>query len=333
MMNNPTAIETWPVFGHDWAVDLLRREVAAGRPPHALLITGPPNVGKGTLALCLAKTLLCTADQRPCGRCRACELVADHRHPDLLWIEPQGGSLKIAQVRGLTRQLVLSPVEGPWQIAVLDRFELATPGAANALLKTLEEPPRNVILVLLAQQAEALLPTITSRCQLLALRPIPQSIIEHALVERCKVEAKRAQLLSHICGGRLGWAITASTSQELLDRREQRLSDLVRLLSGNRVTRFVYAESLARQAPETIQETLEFWSGWWRDVLLLTGHSPVPLTNIDRRVDLEQIAASYDINTAKTVLTALRATMDQLSHNANTRLALENLFLNLPYRD
>jgi DNA polymerase-3 subunit delta' len=322
---------TWPVIGHDWAVDLLRRAATTGRPPHALLITGPPSVGKGTLTASLAQTLLCTSEQRPCGACRACLLVADRRHPDLLWIEPQGASLKIAQVRDLTHQLSMAPIEGPWQIAVLDHFELATAGAANALLKTLEEPPRNVVLVLLAQQGESLLPTIVSRCQVIALRPIARTLIKQALIERWNVPAERAEFLSHICGGRIGWAIAASRHPQMLDTRTQKLDDMVQLLRAKRVERFTYVESLSRQGSESISESLELWSGWWRDVLLLTCGSPIPLTNIDRQPELEHIAARCTLDTTRTTLTALKTTTDQLSRNANARLALEVLLLDLPY--
>jgi DNA polymerase-3 subunit delta' len=329
-MESHMTLATWSVIGHDWAVALLRRVVAAGRPPHALLVTGPPNVGKGALARSLAQALLCTDVQKPCGKCRACHLVTTGNHPDLRWVEPEGGSLKIAQVRELTRQLTLSPLEGPWQIAVLDHFELATAGAANALLKTLEEPPPSVILVLLAQQAEALLPTIVSRCQVIPLRPIPRAIIERALIERWDVTAEKANLLSHTCGGRLGWAISAIASPELLEHRGQRLDDMVKLLHSSRVDRFAYAGSLARESPESVLETLELWMGWWRDVLLLVSRSPVPLANIDRRTELAQTAELCDVTLTHSALAALQTAVDQLAHNANTRLVLEILFLDLP---
>jgi DNA polymerase-3 subunit delta' len=251
-------------------------------------------------------------------------------HPDLRRVEPQNGSLKVDQVRELTHQLALAPIEGPWQIAVLDRFELATAGAANALLKTLEEPPPTVVLVLLAQQAEALLPTIVSRCQVIPLRPIPRTIVEHALIHRWMVDAEHAKLLSHVCGGRLGWAVSAAQTPGLLGRRDQVLDDLVTLLRDNRVARFAYAESLARRDQESILETLELWTGWWRDVLLLSSHSPVPLTNIDRQKELARAAGQYGIKDTQSVLVALQTTQDQLARNANTRLALEVLLLALP---
>jgi DNA polymerase-3 subunit delta' len=330
-MTTGTQSLPWSVVGHDWATDLLRSAVAAGRPPQALLITGQPNVGKGTLARSLAQALLCTEAQRPCGACRACRLVAASTHPDLRWVEPQGASLKVDQVRTLTRQLALAPLEGPWQVAVLDRFEAATPGAANALLKTLEEPPSSVVLVLLAQQAEALLPTIVSRCQVVALRPIPQAVIARALVERWKVEDEQARLVSHISGGRLGWAVAATTTPGPLEQRAQKLDDLVSLLRSKRVARFAYAESLARQAPEFILESLELWTSWWRDVLLLSSHSRASLTNVDRQSELERTANVCDVASAHAALSALQATQDRLARNANTRLALEVLLISLPF--
>lgn len=331
LMETDTTSQPWPVIGHDWAVDLLRPAVSTGHPPHALLITGSPNVGKGTLARSLAQGLLCTASRRPCGVCRACRLVANGNHPDLRWIEPQGNSLKIAQVRELTRQLVLAPLEGAWQIAVLDRFELATAGAANALLKTLEEPPTGVVLVLLAQEAEMLLPTIVSRCQIIPLRPLPRTTVERALIGQWGVVAEKARLLSHICGGRLGWAVSAAASSELMERRTQRLNDLVRLLHSNRVARFAYIEPLAREPSESILENLELWAVWWRDVLLLTSNSSVPLTNIDRQPELAQIAGHCNTTVAQSALSALQTALHQLSRNANTRLALEILLLDFPF--
>ena len=114
-MASYTPSSSWPIIGHDWAVDLLHRTLVAGRIPHALLVTGPPNIGKETLALTFTQALLCTQDQRPCGGCRACRLVAARSHPDLRWVEPQASSLKVDQVRELTRQLALAPLEGSWQ--------------------------------------------------------------------------------------------------------------------------------------------------------------------------------------------------------------------------
>ncbi|RMF26035.1 MAG: DNA polymerase III subunit delta', partial [Chloroflexi bacterium] len=157
--DSTTISPPWPVIGHEGAVALLQRAVMTGRLGHAYLFTGPTGVGKGTLAQALAQAVLCTGDAPPCGRCRACRLVEAGHHPDLHWLAPQDGSLKIEQVRELERQLALTPVEGSRHVAVLEGMEQATVGAANALLKTLEEPPPAVLLILLTEEADALLPT------------------------------------------------------------------------------------------------------------------------------------------------------------------------------
>jgi len=324
----------WNVLGHDWAVSSLQRAVVSDDVSHAYLFTGPPGVGKMTLARNLAAALVCEredASERPCGDCRACHLVASGNHPDLHTIasEHVGANLKIDQVRELAHRLTLTPVEGRRQVAVLRRFEEATPSAANALLKTLEEPPAGVVLIVLAREADLLLPTIVSRCQHVSLRPLPVTTVERALVEHWNAPAHQAQLLAHLSSGRLGWAVRTLQDEKALGQRTARLDDLDRLLRASIIKRFEYAEELARD-PVATQETLDLWIGWWRDVLLVASGADAPLTNVDRLADLRDHAHRFDVATIAAVISALRATLEKLQLNANKRLALEVLMLDLP---
>jgi DNA polymerase-3 subunit delta' len=289
-------------------------------------------VGKTTLARSLAAALLCQGSQGlPCGTCRACRLVASGNHPDLHIVasERPGTSLKIDQVRDLQHQLALTPVEGNWRVAILRRFEEATTSAANALLKTLEEPPPYVVIALLADDADRLLPTIVSRCQQVPLRPLPISVVQQALIARWDADHKQAELLAHLSGGRLGWAVRALTDRTALQRRAQRLDDIDRLLAVSLVERFRYAEKLAGN-PIATQETLDLWIGWWRDVLLLAAQAEAPLTNVDRQDALRDHAGRFDVWHSAAVLKALRDATDRLGHNTNPRLTLEVLMLDLP---
>jgi DNA polymerase-3 subunit delta' len=291
-------------------------------------------VGKTTLARRLAAALLCEHQQvtsRPCGACRACRLLASGNHPDLYIVESEhvGASLRIDQVRRLEHTLSLTPFEGRHQVAILRRFEEATTSAANALLKTLEEPPAYVVLVVLARETDLLLPTIVSRCQHVPLRPLPTTTVEQALTERWDATAEQAELLAHLSSGRLGWAVRTLEDETALKRRAGRLDELNELIDGSIVERFQYAEKLA-QDPVATRETLDLWIGWWRDVLLVTSEANASPTNVDRQDEVRNRARRFGVEESASVVRALRSALEKLRQNANARLTLDVLMLDLP---
>lgn len=329
------------IVGHDWAVQLLSAAIKNGRIGHAYLITGPQQIGKSTLARTFAQALNCEEPiaSRPCGECRSCRLIAQDHHPDIHLLSPEvsdrGKSvIKVDQIRALQRQLQLSTLEGRYRIAILKQFDAANPSAANAFLKTLEEPPPGVILLLTAADADSLLPTISSRCRTITLRPLGSETIEQSLMTQWGVAPDDALLLAHLADGRPGWAIEASEHEQILQTRQQNLNQLHEALEGKRVRRFVLAEKLSRN-PGKLPQLLRTWLSWWRDLSLVaygqgTVNPSVPISNIDQQRVLEDLAGVWSTESIVQNLAATGQAIQYLAQNANTRLVMENLLLGYP---
>ncbi len=331
---------TWQqIIGHDWAVDLLAKAIVHDRVGHAYLITGLEQVGKTTLARTFAQALNCLAEEmgeRPCGQCRACKLIANDRHPDVRLVLPEVSgrgqlALKIEAIRQLQRDLNLGAYEARTKVAILKCFDAANANAANAFLKTLEEPPNNVVLLLTADDADTLLETIRSRCRNLHVRPLVPDLIEQSLAVRWQVPASEATVLAHLADGRLGWAVQAARDSTILKTRQTQLETLYDALAGNRVARFALADKLSRKAEE-LPDVFKTWLSWWRDALLLTqaNGQRVVISNIDQQAQLAEKVKGWPADQAFTSLQQTNQALWQLARNGNTRLVVENLLLAYP---
>ncbi len=321
------------VYGHDWAQHLLRAAILSGQTSHAYLFAGPDQVGKTTLARAFAQALTCEAPEPDttvgaCGRCRSCRLAAAGGHPDHRLIESLGGQIKIEQVRDLIREAMLSPVAGRFKVFIIRSFDRANANAANALLKTLEEPSDSTRILLTSSQAASLLPTITSRCQVLNLRPLPIPAVAAALQESWATPADQAELLAGLSGGRLGWAVQVVTQPEEWQAQRQRLADMQTLVAQSPVERLTYAARLAEAAD--VETTLRGWLLWWRDVLLIQQGCSHLVVNRDQMEQARALAASARPGEVRRFLQTLMVTITYLRQNVSLQLALENLLLKTP---
>jgi DNA polymerase-3 subunit delta' len=214
-------------------------------------------------------------------------------------------------------------------VAILGNFERATSSAANALLKTLEEPAPQVVLLLTTLDAGALLPTIVSRCQGLVLRPLPLREVAGALQSRWQASPAQAELLAQLSAGRLGWAVRALTDPSLLERRETCLQDLLDLLVMHRMERLAYAQTLSRNQA-ILKETMLVWLTIWRDLLLLLSGGQTKILNLDWQERLQPIAAQATLTQARQMVDKLREALLNLDYNVNSRLNLEVVLLKMP---
>jgi DNA polymerase-3 subunit delta' len=331
-MSQPAQLAATPLIGHSWVLDFVQRSLAAGRLHHALLVTGQDHIGKLTTALAIAQILLCET-QTGCGACRRCGLVRRRSHADLrlLQLPPDRRSIPIRDVHEFLQGMALRPLEGERKVYVIDGADLLQEEGANALLKTLEEPPPAVTLILTASDPARLLPTIVSRCQRLALRPVSQETVRDGLAA-AGIDPGAADEIAAASHGLPGWALLAAADPAVLTERKQRIEDVARLVEMPPLERLQYADALAERwssAPDEVASVLGVWIDTWRDVVCgadrrSPSEAPHPAPAIAR------VSARLSGSQARSALARTLDTLEGLRANAHPRLALETLLLLWP---
>ena len=324
------------ILGQDWVVSHLKTAMLAGRLSHAYLFLGPGGVGKTATARALAAALNCAqpeADGDACGICPSCRRMAAGTHPDFLLITPEEGKnqIKIEVIRELRRLTAYPPLGGGWRVVVIKPAEALTAvsdAAANALLKTLEEPPERHLLVLTARGEADLLPTIVSRCHKLAFAPLPSALIIRELEKRRSLPRSQAALVAALSGGSLGRAL-ALDPEELVRQRDQVLADLERITRGSTGLVLEWAQRLTKNRPD-LDNFLLLAQLWYRDLLLAHFQAPDSLlAHQDLLPRLSQARDGSGPGAWFAGFAALGEAQRHLQANLNPELTLDILGLRL----
>ena len=318
------------ILGHQKQVEIVRQALNHGRLHHAYLFVGMEGVGKKTIALCLAKAIHCSAAVGDfCGECADCARIQDGNHADVRIIEPLAGKkeISIQQIRELEKELNFRSFSGKKKIAVLDPATLMNLSAQNALLKTLEEPPRDSLLILIAANGGALLPTLRSRCLRISFGPLARDLISGFLVSRKGLEAETAEFLAAMSRGSLG-AVVRIDTQELLEKRRE----WVRLISGLRAGDYRAATDAAEALAGSKDDSLRFleWiESWFRDLLVYSAtRNPQVVVNIDMLPQIQQQSATTDCERLFSRIAEAKAAVGGIQRNLNRRMVIEDLLLN-----
>ncbi|MCX5863893.1 MAG: DNA polymerase III subunit delta' [Deltaproteobacteria bacterium] len=320
------------IIGQDKAKKLLHRAVEQDRLAHALLFKGPMGVGKKTLAKTFAAALNCQNPQshEPCGQCPSCVKLRSGSHPDFIVIEPEGAAIKINQVRELKKTLAFPPFEAKIRVALLCDIHTMRREAANSLLKTLEEPPSQTMLILTADEAGGILPTILSRCQTVPFFPLPQAKVAKILALEAGIDLESAATLAAMAEGSLGRARVILT-KDLLGLRREIVDHLLRLEPNTPATIQALgdlAESAAK-LKEDLGELLELLTTWLHDLLLFDHGAPGSIINHDMSPTFPTACRRWSSGQLADKLRLLDTARKQLARNCNPTAVCEVLFFGL----
>lgn len=314
------------VIGHKEVIERLKNALRSGRIANAYIFSGPVGVGKEFVAINFAKALNCLSDgEDSCNECIACRKIDDGNYADVMIIRPEGTRLKIDQMRSLQRRGAYKAMEGNYKVYIITEAEKMTVEAANSLLKTLEEPPGAMVLILLTSVYSALLPTIRSRCQSVKLSLVPLALLREELIRRFKLSDSKAKWVALRSQGKVGKALELmeKDSEDADDEISSSFLDLIRKNSGGLLQVFRKAESLGK-----MQDPFDLLLSWYRDLMLVKqGCSEDLLIHSDKKSDLEKMASTYSGIQIERLIRTILKTQNLVKRNVNSTLALEVMML------
>lgn len=320
------------VIGHDLPKTLLQAAMSSNRLAHAYLFHGEDRIGKRQVAVRLAQALLCDfAPDSPdgCGTCRSCVQIEARTHPDFNVIEPDPEQatlqIKIEQIRDLEQHMIYRPLIGDRKICVIDDADRMTIGAANALLKTLEEPPDHSLFLLVSSRAFALPATIRSRCQMLRFAAQAQTQIEAALILHRNLPPADARFLAVLSEGRIGEALDADVVA--MKSRQHEYSTLLAPSALRSISNLLNtAETLCKT--DRACEAFVWLQRWLRDLLTVAvGNALDHVLDLERRETFATLAQTVHVDALLDLVQEIDTLQRQSTRNLNLQIALENILI------
>lgn len=343
----------WAIIGNGDATEALQRALRSRHVAHAYVLAGPADLGKRQAARAFARALLCDhpleEGSAGCGECRSCRKIERGTHPDVdVWdLARQAASaagssrstgknttMTIETARELRASTSLLPVEGTRRVVIVEDAGTMQDAAQEALLKTLEEPPASVVLILITDDAELLLPTIRSRCTVVEFRPVPDAVIAASLRERGASGVDAAEIAG-LAGGRPGLALRALSDPAILVERREAKERALAWAFGSRYDHLVTAARMGDHFSakrDVVFADVEAVLAVWRDVVLLAAGAESLVAVGDSSEGMRRMAADMTLRDALAALKATQQCLADLEANVRPRLALEGMVVQWPTR-
>ena len=307
------------VLGHDRSLSIIKAYLEKSRFSGAFIFSGPEGIGKKMVAKLIAGQLNCTGQaDRPCGSCSACLKIQKETHPDLHIIQNGQSQIKIEDIRGILRQANFRPYEGAVKAFIIDNAHKLNSEAANALLKVLEEPPKDVLIILITHKPQNIIKTVRSRCKQIKFSPLLRSQLETVLIKNYALDKVAAHFLAYYAEGRLGLALRLKDTPLL--REKNKIFDSF-ILSWKPLDHF-----MMNQSKEQLQVCLNILASWFRDIYLLKcGLPDQEIIHLDRHSDLLKLIPRFSFKQLDEIMATLSESSWYLEKNINSKLLLHNL--------
>jgi len=307
------------ILGHEKPLNIINAYIENSSFSGGYIFSGPEGIGKKAVAKIIAQKLNCTALQnRPCGACGSCLKTEKFQHPDLHIIESDTAQIKIEDIRFLQREANFRPYEGAMKVFIIDDAHKLNPEAANSLLKVLEEPPADSLIILISHKPQNIFKTVLSRCKVIRFSPLAISLLEDVLINKYFIDKLPAHFLSFYSEGRLGLALKLKDSK--IFEEKNRIFDSF-AVAGRPLDR-----NLTGQSKEQLRGYLNLMASWFRDIYLLKAGLPErELMHLDRKNDLLKLMREFSFKQLDSILAAISESMFYLEKNINSKLLLHNL--------
>ncbi len=324
------------LIGHERPTALLKAAMRHERVAHAYLFFGEEGIGKRLAAIRFAQAVNCDVEygaEGPdaCGACRSCRQTESYSHPDFIVIEPDRerttAPIKIEQIRELEHHLIYRPLIGRRRVCLIDRADRMNLAAANALLKTLEEPPTQSLFLLITSRPLALPATVRSRCQALRFSAPARTQVEAALILKRELPPDDARLLAMVTESRIGEALRADVAA--IRVRESEMGALTARTTLESIPHLLTAAEATAKAGRA-EEALDWIAGWVRNVLLLrVGADPDSVVRLDPLQGMRDLPGTAPVDGLLDVMDLIEAAQRAATRNVNLHLALEGVLLRL----
>ena len=327
------------VIGHSKIKDVLTRSVNSKRVGHAYIFEGQSGVGRLSAAKAFAQRLICESpsDTDSCGVCKACSQHRSGNHPDVQIVTNQlydagkkSTDILVDTIRSMKRDIYIKPYAAQRKVYIVPKADTMNLYAQNSLLKVLEEPPEYCVIILIAENSNAFLPTILSRAPVLKFYPLSENEVKEYLVNNCsEPDIDKIDLVSKMCGGSIGKAKVLLENSEILQLRDELLEHIYSL-SGNRRKSIYDLTLLLKQNKDDVDFLLNVMQGLFRDLLYIKKTKSVEyITNSDKKVKIQKIADLLGERTPLALLEIVFKYSDYFAKNISYGLNAQCLSLEL----